>query len=253
MAPTAARSTCRCRHTTIMPARLAPALVMARGHAGVSAPSTDHGNDLAVLALRLPATPHSQPAEIEVEDERRRRVVLALGTTREAGQAAALANGANAIAPAVRICADSLMADVQINRRAACRTPRGGQPVSSTNERGAEVPPVTETASIVSARSSPASCFSAVGGQVAQIGRMPHPVEEESWTARSWTILRALLCLGLLGRIEAAIARHLAAPPLRARDKLFNVHVGLGFDRDESASEAHDPCMQLSRLRPPSQ
>ena len=94
---------------------------------------------------------------------RAERVVFALRAPGEAGQPAALAQRADAVAPAgedlVRI---GLVADVPDQPVArACRTRRAAPP--SARRRRAQAPrwpPVTDTASIVSARSSSATCSS---------------------------------------------------------------------------------------------
>ena len=93
---------------------------------------------------------------------RAERVVFALGALGEAGQAAALAQGADAVAPAgqdlVRIGLVADVPDQPVVRRVEelCSAT-----VSSTTPSPApRWPPVTETASMVSARSSSASCLS---------------------------------------------------------------------------------------------
>ena len=168
------------------------------------------------------------------------RVVLALGTTREAGQAAALANGANAIAPAgedlVRI---GLMADVPdqpVARRVEHRV-EGNRQLDHA-ERGAEVAAGDGNRIDRLGAQFSGELLQLFGGQVAQIGRMPHPVEE--WSLGRYAHGRsfsALMCLGVLGAHLKQQSRDILPPPPAAcvATKLFNVHIAFGFDRDEFA------------------
>ena len=201
----------------------------------------DDGDDLPVLALQAARHRHAEPGR----DRRRgmsgaERVVLAFGTTREAGQAAALAHGANAIAPPgedlVRI---GLMADIPdqpVARRVEHRVEGDGQ--LDHAERGAEVAAGDGNRIDRLGTQFCGELLQLFGRQIAQIGRVPHPVEEWSLGRySSWTILQ---CAHVLERVqrafEAAIARHLAATAGCMRgDKRFNVHVAFGFDRDEFA------------------
>ena len=183
------------------------------------------------------------------------RVVLALGTTREAGQAAALANGANAIAPAgedlVRI---GLMADVPdqpVARRVEHRV-EGNRQLDHA-ERGAEVAAGDGNRIDRLGAQFSGELLQLFGGQVAQIGRMPHPVEEWSLGrhahGRSFS---ALLCLGVLGAHLKQQSRDIL-PPLPAACTATNYSTSTspsGSIETNSPSQAHDPCMQLPRLAP---
>ena len=130
------------------------------------------------------------------------RVVLAFGTTREAAEAAALANGANTVAPAgedlVRI---SLVANVPyqtVARRVEHRVQRDRQ--LDHPERRAEVAAGDGNRVDGLGAQLVGKLIQLVDGQVAQIGGMPHPVEEWSLGrdvhGRSFT---AHTCLGVPG------------------------------------------------------
>ena len=119
------------------------------------------------------------------------RVVLALAAPGEARQAAALAEGADAVAPAgqdlVRI---GLVADIpDAAGRAACRT-RSAAPRSVRRRRARRPrwPPVTDTAEIVSWRSSSASWRNG-SAQPAQVGWNVNGVEQGQWAGHDCIIL----------------------------------------------------------------
>ena len=180
------------------------------------APSPITATILPVLALQAARHRHSQPGR----DRGRgmsgaERVVLALGTTREAGQAAALANGANAVAPAgedlVRI---GLMADIPdqpVARRVEHRM-EGNRQLDHA-ERGAEV--AAGDGNRIDRLGAQFARRAASAVRSTDCANRPDAAPGrgvESWTVRSWTILQCTPVLGRARRaFEAAIARHLAA------------------------------------------
>ena len=134
------------------------------GHAGGHRAVADHGDDVVLAAGEVARHGHAERRRNRGRGMRgAERVVFALGALGEAGQAAAHAQRADAVAAAgenlVRI---GLMADVPDDAVvAACRTRsaarRSVRPRPSPAPRW---PPVTATASIVSVRSSSATCRS---------------------------------------------------------------------------------------------
>ena len=108
-----------------------------------------------------------RPAEIEVEECAAPNGSYSLSAAPgEAGQAAALAQGADAVAPAgqdlVRIGLVADIPDQPVARRVEHSVDRDGQ-LDHAQRRRRDGPPVTETASTVSARSSSASCAQLLG------------------------------------------------------------------------------------------
>ena len=124
------------------------------------------------------------------------RVVVALGALGETREAAALAQGADAVAPAgedlVRI---GLVADVPDQPVArGVEDPVQGDGQLDDAKAGARWPPVTETASMVSCRNSSASWRRSFSGRRAQVLGRLDLVEQRrlgGWSMRHSTLLRA--------------------------------------------------------------
>ena len=164
------------------------------GHAGAHGAVADDGDDLPVLALQPARHRHSQPGRNRGRGMGgAERVVLAFGAAGESGKAATLANRANPVAAAGEdLVGISLMADIPdqpITWRVEHRVEGHGQ--LDHAERGAEV------------AAGDGNRFDRLGAQlrgerlqlfrrqIAQVGRVPHPVEE--WCLGRYTHGRSLL------------------------------------------------------------